>query len=426
MDEIADADEGAGKAPTVDVELLRRGVLGDIAANAACLSLTANESFMSDSARAFMSSELSDRYFSGPGDEDGVVSNPYGPFMSRGLPGVSALVDAAEAAARDMLGAAIVSLSCLSGVHAMTCVLLALSNPGDTVVSLGVPSGGHFGTQTVVERTGRRHLSAPYDLDALGVDLDALAVQFRADGARLLYLDSSYYLNPHDLRGMREAVGPDAAIVYDASHTLGLIMGGTFQQPLREGADVICGNTHKTLPGPHKGLIAFRDPDVGRRALNVIDAGLYSSPHLAHLVPLAVTILEMQAFGRAYAAQVVANAVALAEELAESGFEVRRIPGGAYTRNHQIHVFPEAGRLPRDIYAQLLRSNIVIGFDNALGGRPYMRLGVQQVTRRGMHKDQMRSIAGMLRRGIAGANLQDEVTDLMQAYQKARYSFDGR
>lgn len=413
-------------APTemVDIDVLRRGLLSDIAANATCLSLTANESFMSNSARAFMSSELSDRYFSGPGDADGVVSNPYGPFMSRGLPGVSALVAAAEAAAREMLGAAVVSLSCLSGVHAMTCVLLAVTDPGDTVVSLGVPAGGHFGTQTIVERTGRQHVSAPYDFDTLGVDLDALAAQWRAHRAKVLYLDSSYYLQPHDLRGLREAVGSDATIVYDASHTLGLIMGGRFQQPLQEGADIVCGNTHKTLPGPHKALVAFRDAEHGRRALDVIDAGLYSSPHLAHLVPLAMTILEMRKFGRAYAAQVVANAVALAQQLSDHGFEVRRIPGGEYTRNHQIHVFPKDGGLPRDIYVRLLRSNIVVGFDNAFGGRPYMRLGAQQLTRRGMDEDQMRVVADMLRRGIDGADLRSEVEKFMRNYGKARYSFD--
>jgi glycine hydroxymethyltransferase len=416
--------EPTSATETADIEMLRRGLLADMAANATCLSLTANESFMSNSARAFMSAELSDRYFSGSGDADGVVSNPYGPFMSRGLPGVSALVAAAEAAARDMLGAAVVSLSCLSGVHAMTCVLLALTDPGDTVVSLGVSAGGHFGTQTIVERTGRQHVSAPYDFDRLGVDLEVLAARWHAHGAKLLYLDSSYYLQPHDLRGLRQAVGSDATIVYDASHTLGLIMGGMFQQPLSEGADVVCGNTHKTLPGPHKALVAFRDADVGRRALDVFDAGLYSSPHLAHLVPLAMTILEMREFGRAYAAQVVANAVALAQELSNHGFEVRRIPGGTYTRNHQVHAFPADGELPRDVYARLLRSNIVVGFDNAFGGRPYMRLGVQQMTRRGMREDQMQVVANLLRRGIDGADLRSEVQKFMQPYGKARYSFD--
>src|SRR4029077_4573385 len=132
----------------------------------------------------------------------------------------------------------------------------------------------------------------------------------------------SYYLNPHNLREIREAVGEELIIIYDASHTMGLIMGGQFQAPLAEGANVICANTHKTLPGPQKGMIAFRDADFGRRANDIINGCLYSSPHTASMIALATTILEMKKFGADFAKQIIANSNALAESLADSGYKI--------------------------------------------------------------------------------------------------------
>ena len=78
-------------------------------------------------------------------------------------------------------------------------------------------------------------------------------------------MDVSYYLNPHNLREIRDALGDDAVIIYDASHTIGLIMGQQFQAPLQDGANVVCANTHKTLPMAKKGMIAFRDNDFGEK-----------------------------------------------------------------------------------------------------------------------------------------------------------------
>src|SRR5207253_619977 len=98
------------------------------------------------------------------------------------------------------------------------------------------------------------HVPASYDLDRLTFDADQIAYHFRRTGATAFYMDVSFYINPHNLNEIREALGPEAIIIYDASHTMGLIMGQEFQAPLREGADVLCGNTHKTLPGPQKGL----------------------------------------------------------------------------------------------------------------------------------------------------------------------------
>jgi fluorothreonine transaldolase len=388
------------------------------------LFLTANEPQMSETARSFLSLELGDRYYSGGGDEHGVVTNAVTPFTTRGLSGMAALVDAASSAARAMLGAAAVNIGCLSGVHAMMCAILSLTEPGDTVMTIAVPDGGHFGTEGILLRAGRGNVTAPFDPGFLTIDLDRLGPEFHAANARALYLNASFYLHPHDLRGIREAVGEDAVVVYDASHTMGLIMGGEFQAPLMEGADVICGNTHKTLPGPQKGMIAFRDAGLADAADAIIENSFYSSVHTMPTAALAITILEMRQFGGEYARQVVANSNALGEALTVRGFELRRANTGRFSENHQVHLFTDQVGDHYDLYLALAKNNIAVNFDNALGGRTYIRLGTQEITRRGMTERDMGTVADLLTRALGGAVFPQEVATFMAEFRQARFSFD--
>lgn len=393
--------------------------------NSRSLILTANEPLMSRTARSFLSSELGDRYFSGGGDEHGVVTNTVTPFTTRGLPGIAAVVDAAAGAAKRMLGASDVNLGCLSGVHAMMCAILALTEPGDTVMTLGVPAGGHFGTAGILMRTGRQNVDAPFDFGAVRIDTGRLGPAFRSAGAKALYLNASFYLQPHDLGAIRQAIGDEAILIYDASHTLGLIMGGAFQAPLLEGADAVCGNTHKTLPGPQKGIIAFRDADVAAAANSVIEDSFYSSVHTMPSVALAITILELRQFGRDYAHQVIANSNALGQALAARGFELRRASTGRFSENHQVHLLTDKVGDHYDLYLKLNSGNIAVNFDNSLGGRTYIRLGTQEITRRGMTGGDIETVADLLARGLEGEDVLDEVVELMSAFRAVQFSFDG-
>lgn len=388
------------------------------------LVLTANEPLMSRTARSFLQLELGDRYYSGAGDRNGVVTNSFTPFTTRGLPGIAALVDAATAAAEGMLNASAVNVGCLSGVHAMMCAILSLTEPGDNVMTLGVPDGGHFGTEGILLRTGRQNVTAPFDPDRLAIDLERLGSEFHAANAKALYLNASFYLHPHDLRGIRNAIGDSAIVIYDASHTMGLIMGGEFQAPLAEGADAICGNTHKTLPGPQKGMIAFRDADTGAAASVIIENSFYSSVHTMPTVALAITILEMEQFGSSYARQVVANSNALGEALAVRGFELRRANTGRFSENHQVHLFTDKIGYHYDLYKALAGNNLVVNFDNSLGGRTYIRLGTQEITRRGMTEGDMEMVADMLMRALRGDVFPGEVSSFIAAFRLARFSFD--
>lgn len=224
--------------------------------------------------------------------------------------------------------------------------------------------------------SGENTFFADYDYVRLRFDTEKIAQKFKKHNVRALYLDVSYYVNPHNLSEIRKAIGDEPIIIYDASHTMGLIMGQQFQAPLKEGANVICANTHKTLLGPHKGMIAFRDKELAEKANAIIDGCLYSTPHMAHLLALSTAILEMKEFGQAYAKQIVANSNAIAKAFVSLGYEVRKANTGRYSENHQAHVFlPDApDRITR--YHRLIDNNISTNFENhELGGRLFIRVG---------------------------------------------------
>ncbi len=385
------------------------------------LHLTANEPLMSETARAFMNSKIADRYFMGAGEDSKV---DLGPFTALGFPGVASLIEAAEEAAKEMLGAYTVNLNCLSGVHAMMCAILSTTEPGDVVMTVHHDHGGHFATKGILDRVGRKHVFAEYNFETLSFDVEKLTKKFKESGAKAFYMDVSYYLNPHNLREIREALGNDAIIIYDASHTMGLIMGQTFQNPFAEGADVICANTHKTLPGPHKGMIAFKDEKLGERANGIINSCLFSSPITHHLIALATTILEMKEFGQAYAQQILSNSNAIAQALSEKGYSLRKANTGRFSENHQAHLLTNDLGDYKKLYNQLFENNIAVNFDNLFDKGMFIRIGTQEITRRGMKAAEMKIIADFIDRSFKGENIQQEVRDFVSQFKNAHYSFD--
>jgi glycine/serine hydroxymethyltransferase len=408
----------------MDIQQLYAKIRDDEKTDAKFLHLTSNEPYVSETARTFANSRLADRYYFGGGDDELV---DFGAFTSLGLPGIAELVKAAEEAAKEMLGAAAVNLNCLSGVHAMMCAILSTTEPGDTVMTVHHDHGGHFATKGIVDRIGRKHVFTPaYNYDTLKFDAAAIAQAFKEQGCKALYMDVSYYLNPHNLREIREALGDEAIIIYDASHTMGLIMGQQFQAPLKEGANVICANTHKTLPGPQKGMIAFRDADFGKKANAIIDGCLYSSPHTASMIALSTTILEMKEFGQDFAKQIIANSNALGEALDKRGYHVRKANTGRYSENHQVHLMTEKIGKHSELWRKLYSNNINVNFDSPDVFKQgfFIRLGTQEITRRGMKEAEMEQIADFLQRGLSGSDFGDEVTAFIDKYRTAHYSFD--
>lgn len=388
--------------------------------NSNFLHVTAYENQVSPLVQSFLSSKLSERYYFG-GGTDGIVD--WEPFTCLGLESVEDLVLEAEKAAKHMLSASIVNLKCLSGVHAMMSVILATTNPRDVIMTVHHNDGGHFITKNLIERVGRQHVFASYDLNKLNFNPEETAYTFKKLHCKVLYLDISYYINPVNIRELRNALGKEAIIVFDASHTIGLMMGQVFQSPLEEGADIVCANTHKTLPGPQKGLIVFKNKQLGESVGNIIDSTMVSSSHTHHLIALALTILEMKKYGKNYAKQIIKNSNALGHSLVALGYEVRKTISNNYSFNHQVHLYLDNKGERRDMYKKLIANYISTNFDDRMGGRLFARLGTQEITRRGMKEKDMAKIAYLLDKSIKGENVREQVINFNQRFSKIFFGF---
>jgi glycine hydroxymethyltransferase len=224
-------------------------------------------------------------------------------------------------------------------------------------------------------------------------------------------------------------------INYDGAHVAGLIAGGQFQDPLREGADSMTMSSHKTLWGPQGGIIVSVEKysDSIKKA---IFPGNTSSHHLHHVAGKAVALAESLEFGEEYAKQVIKNAKMLAYSLANHGFNVLGEKRG-YTESHQLAVdvsnYGDGGTIEKD----LEKCNIILNRQLLPGdikeGRNYfhpsgIRIGVPEVTRLGMKEDEMQEIATFIKKIVIdkqdNAKVLQNVTEFKKNFQKVHYAFD--
>ncbi|MGO9906353.1 MAG: hypothetical protein ACLPY3_11625, partial [Solirubrobacteraceae bacterium] len=218
------------------------------------------------------------------------------------------------------------------------------------------------------------------------------------------------------------------------SHTAGLIAAGLLPQPLLQGADILTFNTHKTVPGPNKGVIAFADRDhpLAHTMWDTICPQLQSNSHAECLPGLVIALEEIANFGRAYAEQVVANARTLAQVLDRNGLNV---PGMEYggTQTHQVHVHlgtaDAANRVANELLPSCgIRTNSVL--IPGTGGEFGLRLGTQALTRRGLTEVEFGRLGRLLARALKWnadpGSIRQEVAELLANYPlfPLRFSFD--
>ncbi|AIF69074.1 serine hydroxymethyltransferase [Palaeococcus pacificus DY20341] len=328
----------------------------------------------------------------------------------------------------------------ISGTNANQAVFFGLTQPGDLIISLHTSHGGHishagFGSAGM---RGLRVETWPFDNEEFNIDVDKAAQLIREKEPKLVVFGGSLYPFPHpvkELAPVAKEVG--AYVMYDAAHVLGLIAGGQFQDPLREGAEIITSSTHKTFPGPQGGVVIYKNfgEDVAKLQWAIFP-GVLSNHHLHHMAGKAITAAEMLEFGKAYAEQIVKNAKALAEAMAEEGFKVIGEHKG-YTESHQVIVdvsdLHEAGG---GWAAPLLEEAGIILNKNLLPWDPLekvntpsgLRIGVQEMTRVGMKEDEMKDIARFIKKVLIDKEdpkkVEKEVFEFRSNYQKVYYSFD--
>jgi glycine hydroxymethyltransferase len=334
-----------------------------------------------------------------------------------------------------------------SGVVANLAIYAAFSNPGDYMMAASIPSGGHishgkkehFGTAGLVHGLYIEHY--PFSKEEMTIDVDATKkkiqdMTYDGKSPKIAMFGGSLFLFPHPVKELADFMHDHNIYVnYDGAHVAGLIAGGEFQDPLKEGADSMTMSSHKTLWGPQGGIIVSFEK-YSEAIKKAIFPGNTSSHHLHHVAGKAIALAESLEFGKEYAKQVIRNAKALAEALAEFGFGVLGEKRG-YTASHQIAVdvsmFDDGGTVEKD----LERANIILNRQLLPGdikaGRHYMhpsgvRIGVPETTRLGMKESEMKEIANFIKRVIVEkqdpAIVRNDVADFRKQFQKVHYAFD--
>jgi glycine hydroxymethyltransferase len=314
---------------------------------------------------------------------------------------VDAVEELAKARVRALFGAEHANVQPYSGSPANLAVYLAFCKPGETIMGLGLPAGGHLTHGWNVSITGKYFHSVPYGVrqDDHLIDMDQVRELARKERPRLIWCGATAYPRFIDYAAFRSIADEVGAILAaDIAHVAGLVAGGVHPSPVAV-ADVVTSTTHKTLRGP-RGAIILAKAAHGSAIDKAVFPGLQGGPHNSTTAAIAVAAKEAaEPSFKEYAQSVVTNAKALGEELAARGF--RLITGG--TDNHLLLVDMTPKGIGGKPYAQALdRAGIVANYNSIPFDprKPFdpsgVRLGTPAVTSRGMGVAEMKRIAAWM------------------------------
>jgi len=387
-----------------------------------CLNMIPSENVTSPSLRELIASDLMHRY--GEYEQQNIEKR-----WDEGNKYTIEIEKTTRDLARRLFSAEYVDLRPISGHLAILSGIAAFAKPGSVVFEVAGTNGGHewFYFPRNIPIVNYRPVFFPFDTEEWNIDLDAAAKQIRELRPSVLILGASFYLFRHpvkELVSIANEIG--AAVLCDEAHVLGLIAGKQWPNPLDDGAHVLSASTHKTFPGPQKGILMMNDAEVAQRVATAVYPSLTTNHHMMNVAALGYALAEMLTYGEAYAMQVVKNAKALAVALAEEGLDIVGEHKG-FTRSHQVLVKTEK-YLPGSVAAkQLERSNIIVNkmeLEDANG----VRTGTNELTRMGMEESDMAEIAQFYRQVIIDKKNPElvarHVITFMSRFKRIRYSFD--
>jgi glycine hydroxymethyltransferase len=315
-------------------------------------------------------------------------------------------------------------------------VYAALTVPGDPIMSVTQPFGGHSSNRGDGPSgvRGLRIHDVPMDPVDLTVDLEAFAREAHRIRPALVSLGASMTLFPFPVHEMAAIVAEwGGRIFFDGAHQLGLIAGGQFQDPLREGAAILTGSAGKTFSGPQSGVIVWDDPRLTVPITEAIFPTLAATHQVNRVAALAAAAAEFLAFGREYMAQIVANAQAFARALDERDVPMLAAHRG-YTRTHQAIADVRGFGGGEAAAFRLAEANIIANKNLIPADRPEdwdhpsgLRLGTTEITRWGMKEREMGAIADLiadvLHERRAPDAVRDDAISLRRAFPTLQFCF---
>ena len=344
------------------------------------IELIASENYASPRVLAAQGSVLTNKYAEG--------------YPGRRYYGGCEHVDVAETLAieraKELFGAAYANVQPHSGSQANAAAYLAMMEPGDTLLGMSLPHGGHLTHGAKVNFSGKLFNVAQYGIDETSgeIDYEAMAALAREHRPKVIVAGFSAYSRVVDWQRFREVADEVGAFfMVDMAHVAGLIATGLYPNPVSI-ADVTTTTTHKTLRGPRGGMILARDnPDLTKRLNSLVFPGIQGGPLMHVIAAKAVALLEAsQPDFKDYQQQVLTNARCMAQTLADRGYKI--VSGG--TDNHLMLV----DLIKQEITGQaaedaLSRANITVN-KNAVPNDPRpprvtsgLRIGTPAITTRG-------------------------------------------
>jgi glycine hydroxymethyltransferase len=338
--------------------------------------------------------------------------------------------------AKDLFGVDHANVQPYSGSPANLAVYLAFLSPGDTVMGMALPMGGHLTHGWSVSVTGKWFRSVQYGVraDTGRIDFDEVRDLARRERPKVIYCGGTAIPRTIDFPAFAEiAAEVDALLVADIAHIAGLIAGGAHPSPVGH-AGVITTTTHKTLRGP-RGAMIMCDAAHASAIDKAVFPGLQGGPHDHTTAAIAVALAEAAAPGfSGYAHQVVANSQALATALTGLGYTL--VSGG--TDNHLILMDLTAQEIPGKPAARALdRAGIEVNYNTVPFDprKPFdpsgLRIGTPAITTRGLTEQHMPQVAAWMDEAITAAKKDDEavieriagnVRDLLAAYPMPGYA----
>lgn len=366
-----------------------------------CVNLNPATNVMNPRAEALLASGIGSRPSLGyPGDK-----------YEMGLEAIEQIEVIGAELTAEVFGAGYAEIRVPSGAIGNLYAFLATCEPGDRIIAPPASIGGHV-THHLGGSAGMYRLQtveAPVDAARYTVDVDALRTLAHEVRPRLITIGSSLNLTRHPVSTIREIADEVGALVlFDAAHLCGLIAGRAWQQPLAEGAHLMTFSTYKSLGGPAGGVILTNEADLAQRLESIAFPGLTANFDAAKSAALAMTMIDWQVAGAAYAAEMVVTAARLAQELDARGVPVFGTTEG-FTTSHQfaLAAHPWGGgqaaakRLRR---ANLLACGIGLPIDAIEGDMNGLRIGTPELCRRGMTSHDMPELADLIVRGLAATD----------------------
>jgi glycine hydroxymethyltransferase len=385
------------------------------------LQLIASENFTSPAVLAALGSTLSNKYAEG--------------YPGRRYYGGCAEVDKAESIgierAKELFGADHANLQPHSGANANLAAYGAFCSPGDTILAMSLPHGGHLTHGAKVSFSGKWFNAVHYGVDAKTEDIDYDQVRdlARQHRPKMIICGGSAIPRLIDFAAFREVADEvGAVLMVDAAHFIGLVAGKAIPSPVPY-ADVVTFTTHKVLRGPRGGMIvckAEHAAKIDKAAFPMMQGG----PLMHAVAAKAVNLKEcMQPEYQQYARQVIANSKALTAGLAEQG--MRPVTGGTDTHLALLDL-AATGVSGKDAEARCDAAGIVLN-KNAIPNDPQppsiasgVRVGTPSVTTQGMGQPEMARIAELIGRavtktdgdpdGAVAREIRGEVRELVGAF----------